>query len=654
MQNFSTVMAPPRDSRTTYQQDLLGRIDYRPAKPIKAYEKWTITSIDTVIKPIVTTIRASPDLAEFRQSLQDSTDEKHLYSPLQAIFRTIEGAAAGVTGYKRTQFRQLVSMSDHVPDAENMSFPHNKPDFVLAEVPPTSDPLTPAIDVGSDGVKWRQISGFIEVKSQVRDGPNVIKSTSVKPIVSQAANYARLIMAARPFQLYVLCVFIYGHKFSLGWYDRRGVIISEDYDILNDLDILVNVILQLTTHMTTYQLGHDRSARLLEGHSYYQLEYPSFLVSMGAAGDTRLWKTKGPPIWSSLSLLGRGTATWRAVVPSNKPEKDEVIVILKTLWRSQTRESESNIYGRIKLPLPGVAEFSLGDDIRIPLTKETHACVTIGNLRSLILNDDAGVLDDPVLHRHQGLVEQGILHRDMSPGNIFIGGPGCAEGWEGFVADLEFASVAQPETETVISLHPLSPSVGQLNTRGVFLEETVPSSSKAPGAEITGTALFMAEELLSLMLLPDKKKIQPAQIKREVHHDLESFILVIFYSVMKRGLERRLWHDKPDNESQIQQLYRTLFGGHTIRLIRQGRSCFLDESDPPVYLLDALDAPTHGLLYGCWRLLKMQRPSNFPINERRAVIDRGMQWTSGSEERKMITYAQLYKVYDLAMPAFWS
>ncbi|KAG1747621.1 hypothetical protein EDB19DRAFT_1825990 [Suillus lakei] len=484
MQNFSTVTAPPGDSRTTYQQDLLGRIDYRSANPIKAYEKWTITSIDTVIKPIVTTIRASPDLAEFRQSLQDSTDEKHLYSPLQAIFRTIEGAAAGVTGYKRTQFRQLASMSDHVPDAENMSFPHIKPDFVLTEVPPTSDPLTPAIDVGSDGVKWRQISGFIEVKSQVQDGPNMTKSTSVKPIVSQAANYARLIMAARPFQLYVLCVFIYGHKFSLGWYDRRGVIISEDYDILNDLDILANVILQLTTHMTTYQLGHDRSARLLEGHSYYQLEYPSFLVSMGAAGDTR-----------------RGTATWRAVVPSNKPEKDEVIVILKTLRRSQTRESESNIYGRIKLPLPGVAEFSLGNDVRIPLAKETHARVTIGTLRSLVLDDDAGVLDDPVLHRlvlntvglplwdagttkdiilgsltalkgHQGLVEQGILHRDISSGNIFIGGPGCAEGWEGFVADLEFASVAQPETET-------------LNTRGIFLEETVLSSSKAPGAEIT-------------------------------------------------------------------------------------------------------------------------------------------------------------------------
>ncbi|KAG2366070.1 hypothetical protein BDR07DRAFT_1480638 [Suillus spraguei] len=399
-------------------------------------------------------------------------------------------------------------------------------------------------------------------------------------------------MAARPFQLYVLCIFIYGHKFSLGWYDRRGVIISYDYDIDDDLDILINAVLQLTTHMTTYQLGHDRSARLLEGHSYYQVEYPSFLVSMDADGDTCLWKTEGPPIWSSLSLLGRGTATWRAVSVGNKKEG---VIVLKTLWRSQTRQSESNIYGHIKSPLPGVAEFSLGDDVHIP----SAAC------RSLILNDDVGVPDDPVLHRlalktvgrplwdaettrdfilgslaaikgHQGLVEQGILHRDMSPGNIFLGGPGCAEGWEGFVADLEFASVAQPETETIVPLHLLPPSTGQLNARGVFCEETVPSGSKAPGAEITGTALFMARELLDLMVISDKsKKVRPAQIKRGVHHDLESFILVLFYAVIRRGLDRRLWDQNEVTGYRIKSLYRTLFGGHTIPKIAEARASFL-------------------------------------------------------------------------------
>ncbi|KAG1720084.1 hypothetical protein EDB19DRAFT_1836220 [Suillus lakei] len=670
-------MTASGDSRTTYQQDLLGHIEYRSTKPIKAYEKWFITGIDTVIKAIETTIKASHDLAEFQQRVEDNADEKYLYSSLQNIFRTIEGAAADVTGYKRTQFRQLVSMAERVPDAEGMSFPDNKPDFMLAEVPPMSGPLTPALDAGSGGIKWRQICGFIEVKPSIKEGPNGARSATVRPIVSQGADYARLIMAARPFQLYVLCIFIYGHKFSLGWYDRRGVIISDDYDIVDDLKILINVVLQLTTHMTTYQLGHDRSACLLEGHSYYQAEYPSFLVSMGADGDTYRWQTQGPPIWSSLSLLGCGTATWRAVSVGMKKAP---VVVLKTLWRSQTRRSESNVYGQIKSPLPGVAELSLGDDVRIPVARETHAPISIGILRSLILDDDIGVPDDPILHRlalktvgrplwdaettkifvlgslaalkgHQGLVERGVLHRDMSPGNIFLGDLGCAEGWEGFVADLELASVAHPETETIVTLHPLPPSAGQLNTRGIFREETVASSSKAPGAEITGTALFMAKELLDMMVISDKsKKVRPAQIERGVHHDLESFILVLFYAVMRRGLNRQLWAEKNQaDQHRIKELYRSLFGGHTIQHIRIGRSSFLGEK--PSYLFDVVDDPIAALLYGCWNLLKIQciTTDSTRTADLFAEVDQMMQWGGGSAKPKLITYAQLYDLYGIAI-----
>lgn len=132
--------------------------------------------------------------------------------------------------------------------------------------------------------------------------------------------------------------------------------------------------------------------------------------------------------------------------------------------------------------------------------------------------------------------------------------------------------------------------MGQLNTRSVFLEEPVLSSSRAPGSEITVhllcnlTALFVAEELLPMRTRRkfDRRKMQlfakterstviifANSCKREVHHDLESSILVLFYSVMKRDLDsgaptltfsdpRILWH-------------RALFGCHTIRLIRQGR-----------------------------------------------------------------------------------
>ncbi|KAG1837233.1 hypothetical protein DFJ58DRAFT_749558 [Suillus subalutaceus] len=608
-----------------YERNLLGHIEYRSSKPIKVYEKWSdVNDIHTIIKTVETFIRASGDLAEFRQTVRDKSDEIYLYSPLQRIFRTIEGAAAEVTGYKRSQFHQVVSMDERAgPNAENMSFPDKKPVFVLAEVPPASGPLTPVID---DEVKWRQICSFIEVRPDFKDSPNTTNTAVVKQIVSQGADYARLIMVSRPFQLYVLCVFIYGHKFCLGWYDRRGVILSDDYDIDDNLDILVNVVLQLNTHMTDYQLGHDRSACLLEGHSYYQVEYPSFLVSMGTDGETLLWKTMGPPIWSSLSLLGRGTATWRAISVGNKKE----VVVLENYM--EVANSEKRIQR--------VAELSLGDNVRIPVIKEMHTHVTVGTLRSLILSDDdVNISDDPILHRlvlktvgrplwdaettkefilgslaalkgHRALVEQGILHQDISPGNIFLGDPNCAE----------------------VSSHPLSPSTSQLNTRGIFCKDTVPSSSEVPGAEIPGTTLFMAGELLDMMLLPDEFKTAcPEHIERGVHHDLESFILVLFYVVVRRGLNRRLWDEDPVTGYWTKELYRTLFGGHTISEIHIGRSSFLGRQ--PLYLFGAVDAPMTALLYA----------------DILAQMNHRMQWGSTLDGPKLIIYAQLQDVYDVAI-----
>lgn len=81
-------------------------------------------------------------------------------------------------------------------------------------------------------------------------------------------------------------------------------------------------------------------------------------------------------------------------------------------------------------------------------------------------------------------MKQDILHRDMSPGNLYLGEPGCPEGWEGFVADLEFASVAQPITKDNEILR-VPERDGQPNKRYHFQQDIVTASSKDPGAEIT-------------------------------------------------------------------------------------------------------------------------------------------------------------------------
>ncbi|KAG2340040.1 hypothetical protein BDR05DRAFT_950676 [Suillus weaverae] len=219
--------------------------------------------------------------------------------------------------------------------------------------------------------------------------------------------------------------------------------------------------------------------------------------------------------------------------------------------------------------------------------------------------------------RHEALWnEKCILHRDTSPGNIFPGWLiGCTKGWEGFVADLEFAWVAPPKTETIVLLDQLTPVAGQQNIRGIFCEETVMLSSRASGAEIT------------------------------VGVYLESFILVLFYAVIKCALECGFSDQNADNASSIKKLYCSLFGGHTISEIIAGWSDFLQNK--PICLYSVLDTAMHQLLHGCWKLLKSQRADGVPGDAYADEIDDKLQLIG--EKPQFITYNQLYTTYDVVL-----
>ena len=73
---------------------------------------------------------------------------------------------------------------------------------------------------------------------------------------------------------------------------------------------------------------------------------------------------------------------WRA-----KSLRDKQDIVLKTLWRSQTRYSEANVYNHVQSDCSGVAKLSCGDDVRFAVRKETNARVTVGLLRISTLND---------------------------------------------------------------------------------------------------------------------------------------------------------------------------------------------------------------------------------------------------------------------------
>ena len=250
--------------------------------------------------------------------------------------------------------------------------------------------------------KWRDRDAFGEVKLSNEQGPKPAFPGSIPPIVTQCADYARLFMSARPFMLFCVGILIFGAQFCVGIFDRDGVTFPPIHDMFEDIEILVRVVRSLACELPIEELGPDPTVKSLIDEETEELTkqrakdmYPSALVSCGG----REWCTIGCPIWSSLSLLGRGTNVWRVreCVRDNNHRRSLArdVKIMKTAWRSSARTSESDIYMSIPDPYPkGVAAFECGGDVKFPLIGFP---ITVRYLRNKDRQDLSTLT--PVLHR---------------------------------------------------------------------------------------------------------------------------------------------------------------------------------------------------------------------------------------------------------------
>lgn len=244
----------------------------------------------------------------------------------------------------------------------------------------------------SDSKLWRDRDAFLEVKPSRNQRP---KESTIAQIVAQSADYARLFMSARPYML-----------FCVGIFDRDGITFSPICDMFKNTPCFIRVIRSVSHCLSITELGSDPTVRVLSDAETERLTggvtYPSAVVS-AISDEFRKWCTIGPPIWSSLSFLGRGTNVWRVrqYIPGNGPgqqflQGDEMI--MKTAWRSSARPPESYIYRSILLPPKGLATFECGDDVHL-----NGWPITVQNLRNqpvvYPLAENDNIPTTPVLHR---------------------------------------------------------------------------------------------------------------------------------------------------------------------------------------------------------------------------------------------------------------
>ncbi|TBU38501.1 hypothetical protein BD309DRAFT_994414 [Dichomitus squalens] len=320
---------------------------------------------------------------------------------------------------------------------------------------------------GSPPLNWRDCTSFVEVKGSVDDAPHPDDSHTGSPKDSlvQAVDYCRSILDCRPFMLHVYGIILCGYKFCLVYVDRYGVILSPHSsfrdrgtgDEPDGLSQFIRIILRLMWDASDHELGMDPNVTNSGKRTDFDgQKYPRLTVSMTTPEGPSTWNTLGPPLWTSHTLFGRGTSVWR-VTKSHKPPS-----ILKVAWSTTNRKPERDIYASIQSliekaggeSIPGMVnchtveggDVFYPDDPTVPINvsslrpKGTQPCPEQPpqlvypdlHLHRVVFHDVGKPLwrfnGHPQLVRamkmaleaHEKLCELGVLHRDISPGNIMI------------------------------------------------------------------------------------------------------------------------------------------------------------------------------------------------------------------------------------------
>ncbi|EPQ50482.1 hypothetical protein GLOTRDRAFT_133855 [Gloeophyllum trabeum ATCC 11539] len=378
------------------------------------------------------------------------------------------------------------------------------------------DPGMPDLIINSKGkgktCRWPCALAFVEVKPNEKQDPfYYVADNSSRDIPhqyqtevwNQFSHYATVSFKRRP-RCFLCGLGVFGGRARFFRWDRSAVLVSDYFDYNENPEPLwqflsgfgakgyngsgIDPTIQFQS-LPTGQAGllrkkikRAREKRLISEEAEKLdddtlVALSSTIIAPSKSGDkVEQYITIGPPLFTSVALLGRGTCTWLAVpVPGTveNPERsnEDHFVIIKDSWRDPSRRIEGDIYGIIHGPeghVPGVARLRSDVDlVDLPdpnsgmhrtiaeiLNKhyEPRKCPPRVHHRCIL--DSVGIplsrfsstrqaleaFYDVVLG-HECMGQKDILHRDISVNNIMISAYPDTEMCKGFLIDMEYATV---------------------------------------------------------------------------------------------------------------------------------------------------------------------------------------------------------------------
>ncbi|VDC03094.1 unnamed protein product [Peniophora sp. CBMAI 1063] len=486
-----------------------------------------------------------------------------------------------------------------------------------------------AID-DSDKPIWRLLDAWGEVKASSSEYPyrevteDGRKSHVLTDFGTQATHYATMHLSGTPFRLFSFGLLIFGRKFCVVRFDRDGVIFSPIRDMKDDLKTFVRVYYAFVHAASPLALGLEPGVESIELPDIRGNLPPSKdgfdrhyrIPPIQGDDEKRWWISVGRPLWVSKSILGRCTSVW--IVYPAKEDKGKLRVdptrayVLKNAWRNSAREPESSIYTWFMAngTIAGVSSLLVGSDVtgsdKAVVTARhlrgetddvfTTTTTTTATLHRLILNEVGVPLwkfkthlellrgFKAALDGHAALFAKGMIHRDISAGNILLSEDPNVHG---FLSDVEFAWVSQIAKAEPANAHDSVPEnqneyVQQYRAYNSRNPGVVPANIERPerhifvdakrGAEMTGTQLFMAVDILQAITLN-------AQLRHGVYHDIESFTYVLGYTVIRH------YESDPKTDAvarkYLQKIYREAFGHVSVEAIERSRRA-IDTAEHPL------------------------------------------------------------------------